>query len=68
MIKLYRMPDGFTRRYEEGNAPECAVLLVPEVKKAKAEPKVEPEEKAVDEPENKAVKPANKAKKGTKKK
>lgn len=68
MIKLYRMPDGFTRRYEEGNAPECAVLLVPEVKKAKAEPKVEPEEKAIDEPENKAVKPANKAKKGTKKK
>lgn len=68
MIKLYRMPDGIIRRYEEGNAPECAVLLVPEVKKAKAEPKVEPEEKAAPEPENKAVKPANKATKGSKKK
>lgn len=67
-MKLYRMPDGVVRRYEEGKAPESAVLLVPEVKKPKAEPKPEPEEKKVEEPENKAVKPANKAKKGTKKK
>ncbi len=67
MMKLYRMPDGIVRRYEEGQAPECASLLVPEVK-AKAEPKIEPEEKAIEETENKAVKPANKAKKGSKKK
>ena len=66
MIKLYRMPDGIVRRYEEGKAPACASLLVPEVKPAKVEK--EPEEKAIEEPENKAVKPANKAKGKAKKK
>lgn len=61
MKKLYKMPGGICRWYEEGKAPVCAEPLV--IRKAE-----EPKAKAIEEPENKAVEPANKAKKGSKKK
>lgn len=50
-LKIYRMPDGRTYQFEEGNAPSVAVPVESESKKA--------------EPKAKAVKPKNKAKKGT---
>ena len=27
MLRVYKMPDGRTYRYEEGDQPECAVLV-----------------------------------------
>lgn len=51
MMKIY-LVNGVTRQYEEGTAPEGAIL----VEKVKAE-----------EPKNKAAKPANKARKAAKK-
>jgi hypothetical protein len=48
MLKIYRMPDGKTYQYEEGEQPAYAV----EVKTKAAAP-----------PETKAKKPANKARK-----
>lgn len=61
-MKIYLMPDGLTRQYEDGEAPEGAKLLKAEKKTA---PKVET--KAVEEVKNKAVTPKNKATKGSKK-
>lgn len=52
MIKVYIMPNGKRYRYEESEAPKEA-KLIGEEKKA--------------EPKNKAVRPANKARKATKK-
>lgn len=52
-MKIYVMPDGTKRQYDDGKAPEGAKLVV------KAEPKTEtksvaPEDKSV-EPENKSI-------------
>ena len=47
MLKIYRMPNGRTFQFEEKEAPEGAVLVNPEAKKAS--------------PKNKAVIPKNKA-------
>lgn len=63
MMKVYIMPNGRKYRYNEQDAPACAVLFKPEPAK---EESIEPEMKAV-EPKNKAVKPANKTKKAAKK-
>ena len=46
MLKNYKMPNGHTYQYEEGEQPECAV----EVKV------VEPSDKAVKKPANKSRK------------
>lgn len=46
MLKNYKMPNGHTYQYEEGEQPECAV----EVKA------VEPSDKAVKKPANKSRK------------
>ena len=62
MLKHYLMPNGHIYQYEEGDAPEGAVLV--EAKKEKA---AEPANKAV-KPANKAVKPANKSRKAVSKK
>lgn len=59
MLKIYVMPDGIKRQFEEGKAPEGAVLF-------KAKPVVEA--KAVEVIENKAIEaPKNKAKGKSKK-
>ena len=47
MLKIYRMPNGRTFQFDEKDAPEDAVLVKPETKKAT--------------PKNKAVIPKNKA-------
>ena len=47
MLKIYRMPNGRTFQFEETEAPEGAVLVNPEPKKAA--------------PKNKSVTPKNKA-------
>ncbi len=67
-MKLYRMPDGTTRQFADGFAPECAVLLENEkAAKVEAKPEVKPEAKAI-EPANKSAAPKkNKATKGSKK-
>ena len=41
MLRVYKMPDGRTYRYEEGDQPECAVL----VEKAAEQPET-PEKRA----------------------
>lgn len=63
MLKRYKMPNGRTYQFADGEIPEGAVEV-----KAKAEPKAESavEEKAT-KPKNKSIFPANKAK-GVKKK
>lgn len=53
MLKRYKMPNGRTYQFKDGEAPAAAVQL-------------EAEKKAV-EPKNKAVKPANKTRKAAKK-
>lgn len=50
MMKLYVMPDGLVRQYDEGKAPKGAKLLNPPVV----------EEKAVTTMKNKAVKGSKK--------
>jgi hypothetical protein len=41
MLRVYKMPDGRTYRYEEGDQPDCAVL----VEKAAEQPET-PEKRA----------------------
>lgn len=61
-MKVYIMPNGLKRQYEDGKAPEGAKPLKAE---KKAAPEVE--EKAVEEIKNKAVTPKNKSVRGTRK-
>lgn len=62
-MKRYKLPDGTTHWFAEGDAPACAVPIEPVKKEEPAEVKT----KAV-EPMNKAITaPKNKAKKGSKK-
>lgn len=64
-MKIYVMPNGIKRQYEEGTAPDGAKLVT--AAKKVEEPVIE--EKAVEEIKNKAVtKPKNKAVKGKSKK
>lgn len=62
MLKVYKMPNGRKYRFEEGHAPEGAVL-VGEKQKPKKTAKKETGEKAQEKKPNKSRKPANKAKK-----
>lgn len=54
MFKIYKMPNGIKRQYEEGKAPKGAVLVTVE-KKAESIVKVakEPANKAISAPKNK---------------
>ena len=65
MLRVYRRPNGCKYRYEEGEAPAGAVLVGRS--KPKKTAKKETGEKAQEEKPNKSKKPANKAKKVTKK-
>lgn len=73
MLRIYKMPSGIKRQYDDANVPEGAVLVTVEKKvekpaaKVETEEEVKVEEKAV-EPKNKAVQtPKTKTKKGSKK-
>lgn len=56
-MQIYLMPDGIKRQYNEGEAPEGAILVTAK-KAAEPEVKAAPKtlNKAVTEPKNKAVK------------
>lgn len=66
MLRVYKMPNGRKCRFEEGHAPEEAVL-VGKKPKPKKTVKKETGEKAAEKKPNKSRKPANKAKKAAKK-
>ncbi len=61
MLRVYKMPNGRKYRFEEGNAPEGAVLVGGH--KPKKTVKKETGEKAQEKKPNKSRKTANKAKK-----
>lgn len=49
MMKIYRMPNGITRQYEDGKAPDGAVLL----EKAPVKSAEDVQNKAIETPKNK---------------
>lgn len=57
MMRIYKMPNGIKRQFEEGKAPEGAVLVT----------KVEKTEEKVVETEEKVKAPKTKVRKGIKK-